>query len=113
CHFVKNGVAYNYSNLSDQSSNRIHSIPKYTAKETLNQFLAYFNRTWMVRFAPSLWNISAGMMNRTSNAHPNICSFVEIIKDEFLYSFESVIFRPIIRYSETLLEEFCIYFLNN
>ncbi|KAF0987991.1 LOW QUALITY PROTEIN: hypothetical protein HZS_7897 [Henneguya salminicola] len=109
-----------------------------TVEDTPNQFWAYFNRTWMVRFAPCLWNISAGMMNRINNAlerynrrlndffantHPNICSFVEIIKEEFLYFEEryaeirlnsySVVFRPIIRYEEALLEEFNIYLLNN
>ncbi|KAF0988060.1 hypothetical protein HZS_7318, partial [Henneguya salminicola] len=39
-----------------------------TSEDTLTQFLAYFNSTWMVRFPQSLWNISAGMMNRTNNA---------------------------------------------
>ncbi|KAF0987857.1 hypothetical protein HZS_8101 [Henneguya salminicola] len=71
-----------------------------TAVDAQNQFLAYFNHTWMVRFSTSLCNISAGIRSRTNNAlkhlnrrlndlftnaPPNICSFVEIIKDEFLY----------------------------
>ncbi|KAF0989716.1 hypothetical protein HZS_1864 [Henneguya salminicola] len=55
--------------------------------------------------------------------NPNICSFVEIIKEEFLYFDEmyaevrlnsySVVFRPIIRHGEALLEEVTIYLLNN
>ncbi|KAF0992964.1 hypothetical protein HZS_3421 [Henneguya salminicola] len=39
-----------------------------TTKDTLNQLWVYFNLTWMVRFPPSLWNISAAMVNRTNNA---------------------------------------------
>ncbi|KAF0987844.1 hypothetical protein HZS_2649 [Henneguya salminicola] len=61
-------------------------------------------------FALSLWNISAGMMNRANKAlkrynrrlndffadvHPNICYFIEIIKEEFHYIEENVVFRPI------------------
>ncbi|KAF0988096.1 hypothetical protein HZS_4053 [Henneguya salminicola] len=34
-----------------------------TAEDTLNQFRAYIKHKWMVRFPPSLWNISAGMIN--------------------------------------------------
>ncbi|KAF0986523.1 hypothetical protein HZS_334 [Henneguya salminicola] len=84
-----------------------------TAEDTLNQFLDYFNRTWVVRSPLSLCHISAGMVNRTNNAlerynrrlndfcanvHPNICSFIEIIKDEFLY-FEE-------RYAEVSLNSY-------
>ncbi|KAF0992255.1 hypothetical protein HZS_2407 [Henneguya salminicola] len=73
----------------------------------------------MVHFPPSLWNISAGietgMMNRTSNAlerwyrrlndffanaHLNRCSFVKIIKDEFLYFVE--------RYAKLLLNSYSV-----
>ncbi|KAF0986956.1 hypothetical protein HZS_2031 [Henneguya salminicola] len=54
-----------------------------------------------------------------ANAHPNICSFVEIFRDEFLY-FEKRsaevrlnlyrrAFRPTIRHTEALLEEVNIY----
>ena len=66
-----------------------------------NNFWEYFDKTWMQRFQPSLWNIESIIakkdITRTNNAlesyngrlnnrfpcpHPNIAHFVEVLQDE-------------------------------
>ncbi|KAF0988605.1 hypothetical protein HZS_5745 [Henneguya salminicola] len=117
-----------------QINQAIAYIPSLTTAEgILNQFWVYFNRTWMVRFPPSLWNIADGMMNRANNAlerynrrlkdlfanaHPNICSLTNFSKSKKRYvevrlNTYSAVFRPRIRYGEALREKFNIYLVNN
>lgn len=73
-----------------------------TDQQELSLFWIYFTRTWLNRFPPSIWNLSSmndvNMAGRTnnalerynrrlgenfSNAHPNLCAFVSVIKIEF------------------------------
>ncbi|KAF0993205.1 hypothetical protein HZS_2060 [Henneguya salminicola] len=67
-------------------------------RENLKEFWSYILQTWLIRFNPSLWNVSkvesAEMVHRTnnarlnenfSNAHPNLYAFVEVNKQEFKY----------------------------
>lgn len=75
-----------------------------TEQPELSAFWNYFTRTWLQRFNPALWNLSnlgdvnmAGRTNNSlerynrrlgehfSNAHPNLCAFVSVIKNEFQY----------------------------
>lgn len=75
-----------------------------TNEDNVNMFWLYFERTWLSRFPPNVWNTfdipESDFKNRTNNAlerynrrlndffvnaHPNICSFAEIIKSEFEY----------------------------
>ncbi|KII73238.1 hypothetical protein RF11_09826 [Thelohanellus kitauei] len=68
------------------------------------KFWLYFEKTWLTWFPPNVWNTSdisdLDLKNRTNNAleryhrrlnqfvvnaHPNICAFAEIIKDEFTF----------------------------
>ncbi|KAF0988013.1 hypothetical protein HZS_2772 [Henneguya salminicola] len=70
----------------------------------LTSFWSYFNLIWRRRFEPQLWNISnindkniTGRTNNAlerynrrtgenfSNAHPNLASFISIIRTDFLY----------------------------
>ncbi|KAF0991488.1 hypothetical protein HZS_4316 [Henneguya salminicola] len=70
----------------------------------LTSFCSYLDLTWRRRFEPQLWNISNindnNIAGRTSNAleryhrrigkhfanaHPNLASFILIIRTEFLY----------------------------
>lgn len=73
-------------------------------QEELKVFWDYFQKTWMTRFHPVLWNLSTtediNIVGRTNNAlerynrrlgehffnaHPNLCFFISVIKKEFLY----------------------------
>lgn len=73
-------------------------------EENLSLFWDYFHNTWVKRFDPILWNFSntddLDIVGRTNNAlerynrrlgdhffnaHPNICMFISVIKNEFLY----------------------------
>lgn len=89
-----------------------HQIPKaidyikslLVHEEAVDTFWSYFEKTWLVRFPSNVWNnfdiSQSDLMNRTNNglerynrrmndffanAHPNLCSFAEIIRDEFKY----------------------------
>lgn len=77
---------------------------KLVEDDNLDNFWRYFERTWMRRFLPELWNLSnksqLNIRGRTNNAlerynrrigdfflnaHPNLCAFVSTIRSEFQY----------------------------
>lgn len=80
---------------------------KTESEDKLDKFWIYFEKTWLKRFDPTMWNSSnlgdGDMINRTNNAlerynrrlndnflnaHPRLVHFIEIIKSEFTYYME-------------------------